>query len=96
MKKLFALLVVASLAAIGCDDKKSTGGKPDTTKTTPMKMETSKPPVVDSTKPKIPDGPKIPDAPKIPDPPKKADPPVDPPKKADPPVDPPKKGDKDK
>ena len=28
MKKIFALMVVACLAAIGCDDKKSTGGKP--------------------------------------------------------------------
>ena len=29
MKKLFALLAVVSLAAIGCDDKKSTTAKPE-------------------------------------------------------------------
>ena len=32
MKKLFALLAVVSLAAIGCDDKKSTGKPTDATK----------------------------------------------------------------
>ena len=30
MKKLFALLAVVSLAAIGCDDKSKTTGKPST------------------------------------------------------------------
>ena len=33
MKKLFALLVVFSLAAIGCEEKKSYPAKPDTSKT---------------------------------------------------------------
>jgi hypothetical protein len=95
MKKLFALLVVASLTAIGCDDKKSTGGKPDTTKTTPkMGDMPTKGPGVDTGKKA--------DPPKA-DPPK-ADPPKADPPKADPPkVDPPKgptipdpKKDKDK
>lgn len=35
MKKIFALFVVMSLAAIGCDDKKSTGGKPKDSTPTP-------------------------------------------------------------
>jgi hypothetical protein len=34
VKKILALLAVFSLAAIGCDDKKSTGGKPSSTATT--------------------------------------------------------------
>ena len=43
MKKLFALLAVVSLAAIGCDDKKSTG-KPSnaTTGGTYVKTDTVK------------------------------------------------------
>ena len=46
MKKLFALLAVVSLAAIGCDDKKSTGRPSNATtggtyvKTDTVKVET--------------------------------------------------------
>ena len=45
MKKLFALMVVASLAAIGCDDKKST--PKGTTSPTPAKSDPTpvKPPI---------------------------------------------------
>ena len=47
MKKLFALLAVVSLAAIGCDDKKSTGKPSNATtggtylKTDTVKVETT-------------------------------------------------------
>jgi len=51
VKKLFALLVVFSLAAIGCEEKKSTPGKPvDTSKSAPKPDPTT--PKPDPTTPK--------------------------------------------
>ena len=61
MKKIFALLAVVALAAVGCDDKKTTGKPADkttpTTHTTPdttskpTPVTTAAPPVTTATKP---------------------------------------------
>lgn len=90
MKKLFALMVAASLAAIGCEDKKTTTPQkpPDSSvKSIPKPADPSPKPPSTGSNPKG----EVPKA-ELP----KADPPkVDPPKVDPPKVDPPKGG-KDK